>query len=331
MIVVLFLAFIICVFFLYRDPKGQDSIYTFKTEFTPSDDTLKVMSYNIGFGAGLEGLKGVTYSKSFIENNLNKITQIINQESPDILCVQEIDISSKRSYKIDQVKFIAEQCGYPYIAIAHTWNRYYIPFPFSIDFRKHFGKILAGQAIFSKYPIQNQIVITLPPVRSKPWWYRFFYLHHVMQTVTISYKNTSLEIVNLHFEAFDNQSRQNQADYAISEIEDVFSTLPVIIAGDFNAVESQASELFFQDEPHINYGNDGTIEYFKRTAFLKNATELKDGTFPSHAPNRQLDYIFYNKNCFNTIKSKKISEAKLASDHLPVYAEFKLNVSQDSL
>lgn len=325
----LFILFLISVFFLYRDPKGHDAIYTFKTEEKKPGKTLSIMTYNIGFGAGLEGLKGVTYPKTYIQINLEAITKTISHHNPDIVCVQEIDIRSKRSYKIDQVRYIAETCGYPYVAVAYTWNRYYIPFPFTLDIRKHFGKVLAGQAIFSKYPIKSHVVLALPEVNSKPWWYRFFYLHHVLQTVTIQLGDHTVDIANVHFEAFDKTARQKQADYVAYEIEDTYKQLPLFIAGDFNALETPKTSLIFEDEPGVDYGSDATIGFFKRLPFLKSATDSNGPTFPSNTPNRKLDYIFYNPTFFKPFSEKRCDDAKTASDHLPVYAEFMRNVSQD--
>lgn len=325
----LFILFLVSVFFLYRDPKGHDAIYTFKAEEKKPDQPLSIMSYNIGFGAGLNGLKGVTYPKSLIEKNLDTISKTIIQQNPDVLCVQEIDIRSKRSYKIDQVQYIAKKCGYPYVAVAYTWNRYYIPFPFTLDIRKHFGKVLAGQAIFSKYPIKSHVVLALPEVSSKPWWYRFFYLHHVLQIVTIQYKSQTIDIANLHFEAFDKNTRQKQADFVAYELEDTYKKLPILIAGDFNAIETQASSLIFEDEPNNDYGSDNTLGFFKRIAFLYNATDTIGFTFPANKPNRQLDHIFYSQNFFKKTLSKRCDNEKEASDHLPIYAEFTVNVSED--
>ena len=324
--VLLFVLFMVSVFFLYRDPKGHDGIRRFSGAVSQPKETVSVMTYNIGFGAGLDNLNGVTYKKDKILSNLDGIVASIKTNNPDILCVQEIDVRSRRSYLVDEVQYLAEKCGYPYVAVAFTWNRYYIPFPFTLDVRKHFGKVLACQATFSKYPIKSQIALPLPQVLSKPWWYRFFYLQQVAQVVTIEIGDKQLDVVNLHFEAFDKPTRQRQADYLVSELEDVFSTLPLIVAGDFNALHTNKDSLIFEDDPKIDYGSDRTLSFFKNTTFLKSSAPDLSGTFPSNKPDRLLDYIFYNPKFFELTQSLRCDDAKTSSDHLPIFTEFKLNI-----
>jgi endonuclease/exonuclease/phosphatase family metal-dependent hydrolase len=227
---------------------------------------------------------------------------------------------------VDEVQYIAEKCGYPYVAVAYTWNRYYIPFPFTIDVRRHFGKVLAAQATFSKYPLHSQVVLPLPQVLSKPWWYRFFYLHQVMQVVTVHVGDKQLDVANIHLEAFDKPTRQRQADYVVTELEDVFSKLPLILAGDFNALKTDKESLVFEDDPKVDYGSDRTLSFFKNTSFLKCSAPDLGGTFPSNKPDRLLDYIFYNPKFFEPVKALRCDDAQTASDHLPVFAEFKLNI-----
>ena len=322
----LFLVFVVAVFFLYRDPKGHDAIHTFSSEHAEVKDSLSVMTYNIGFGAGLGGLLGVTYKKDFVQANLDKMAETILKYNPDILCMQEIDVRSRRSFAINQVEFFAKKCGYPYVAVSYTWNRYYIPFPFTLDVRKHFGKVLAAQATFSKYPIKSNITLALPQVESRPWWYRFFYLNHVTQVVEVEVGDKSVDIVNIHFEAFDKASRKKQAYYLIAELEEVCHDCPLIIAGDFNAVAFKEGPLFFNDEPTVDYGSDHTLSLFTVLPFIDEVSFETPETFPANHPTRTLDYIFYAPKFMDVVESKRCDDAFTASDHLPIYTRFKLHI-----
>ena len=310
--ILLFILFIGAVFFLYRDPKGHNRVITFSNSVAAPKATVSVMTYNIGFGAGLNNLDGVTYKKARIVENLDRIAATVKKHNPDILCVQEIDVRSRRSYLVDEVDYLAHKCGFKYAAVSFTWNRYYIPFPFTIDVRRHFGKVLAAQVVFSKYPITSQTVLPLPHVMSKPLWYRFFYLYHVAQIATIQCGEKTFDVANLHLEAFDKLAREHQADYVVGELEDALSDHPLIVAGDFNSIDRGET--------------DKTLTLFNAVPFLKDTHLDSDLTYPADRPDQPLDHIFYTPKFFESVDVRRCDDAETASDHLPVYAEFKLNI-----
>ncbi len=34
-----------------------------------------------------------------------------------------------------------------------NWNKKYVPYPIELNFKKHFGRMESGQAVFSRFPI----------------------------------------------------------------------------------------------------------------------------------------------------------------------------------
>ena len=72
--------------------------------------TLKLLTWNVGYGALDEkqdcywdGGKGVTgESKEVVEGNIKAISNKIEELDPDMFFIQEIDVKSKRSFKVNE-------------------------------------------------------------------------------------------------------------------------------------------------------------------------------------------------------------------------------------
>ena len=80
------------------------------------------------------------------KNNLDSIVNFINQQNPDIILIQEIDISSKRSAYVDQVQYILDNTSFNYGVYASMWDADLIP-------SDGLGAVDVGNAIFSKWKI----------------------------------------------------------------------------------------------------------------------------------------------------------------------------------
>lgn len=103
----------------------------------PGPKTLKVMTYNIHH-ANPPAQPGVI--------DLQAIADVINKEAPDLVALQELDVFTKRSGAVDQVKKLAELCGM------------YSFFSKGIDFEG--GEY--GVAILSKFKINHTERFPLP-------------------------------------------------------------------------------------------------------------------------------------------------------------------------
>jgi endonuclease/exonuclease/phosphatase family metal-dependent hydrolase len=49
-----------------------------------------------------------------------------------------------------------------------------------------------------------------------------------------------------------------------------------------------------------------------------------ENTFDSKTPHKRIDYIFYTENSIEYISGKVLNEFGQASNHLPVFMEFRL-------
>lgn len=299
-------------------------------EITPP--VLKVFTWNMGYAYGL-GSEGQGYeqkSADFFKDKIHEMGLLLQKSEADIVFLQEIDFGSKRSAFADQAQNLAEISGYRYVAYAPSWVAHYIPFPY-MPVKNHFGKINSGGAILSKYPILKNTVQLLEKPDSNPWWYNLFYLHRYFQITSIKVGERTLNVVNLHLEAFDIPNREKQA----IQLAELISKGPIdLVAGDFNMVPTDASKKRNFPDGEDNYENDQSYEKIKNTAlkdvtpediYLKN--ESLYWTFPTNKASRKLDYIFYRSD-LRFIKVEVVLEASTLSDHYPMKASFQLGTVQ---
>ena len=281
-------------------------------------NTLKVATYNIGFGAGLEGLQGKRVNKEVVLSNLNSICDTLASENLDVLCVQEIDISSYRSHFIDQVSFIKTKFGFSHVSICNVWKKWWVPYPATLKIWHQFGFVNAAQVVFSKHPIVTKSITKLCRRLDKGSLYNFFYIKRKIQDVGILVNDSLVHILNVHLEAFDKNTRDTQMK-SLSDYLNKLST-PFIVMGDFNTIpENEKNREFDSKYLKEDFTEDRAITLL--TKYKSSNDCLTDYTFPSDVPLCRLDHIFLSEQFhFKNV----IVKNTLASDHLPVVALIKL-------
>ena len=283
---------------------------TNKKEFT-------IITYNIGYLSGLTNNKAVDRSKKLFDDNLKTVIDALKPLNADFIGFQEIDLASKRSFKVNQVSELAEALSFNQAAIAVNWDKNYVPFPYW-PFTAHFGKIWSGQAVLSRYPINKNRRIVLDKVASKPFFYNAFYLDRVAQVSEIQIDNRSLIVINVHLEAFDAPTRKKQTEYIQKLLSEYVDEYPVLLIGDFNSTV-----------PPIPENPEPTVDILLKTAAIKSAfppealNNPKFVTFPSDKPIVKLDYVFYTPKNVEVVEWRIVDEVKQASDHLPVMVKFR--------
>lgn len=286
---------------------------------------VKALTWNLGFlyGDGSEGPGYEFREKEAYEEKLNTLVKEILEWSPDVIFFQEIDFESSRSHDINQAEYLATKAGYPYVAMAPSWESNYIPFPYW-PLSRHFGRMKSGGAILSKYPIVSHEIELFEKPASQPWWYNLFYLHRYLQTVEIEVGEKRLKLINLHLEAFDKLDRKKQVEHLIEKIKDEKIH---IVAGDFNMVPKSAtkrSKFPSGDE----YEGDSSFDLMTDSGLMEvipdeiySQDESRYFTFPATKPDRRLDYIFYEAG-LKMMRAEVLPSA--LSDHLPLRANFQI-------
>ncbi|UCE94602.1 MAG: endonuclease/exonuclease/phosphatase family protein, partial [Flavobacteriaceae bacterium] len=199
----------------------------------PNDSIHSIITYNIGYLSGMTNNLPVEKPKSLFDQNLNKVIYELKKTDADIVCLQEIDFDSKRSFHVDQQQELAK-LGYGYFGKNINWDKKYVPFPY-YPFSMHFGKILSGQSVLSKYPILEQERIELKRNPNNPFYYDSFYLDRLAQLTKVNIKGRTVVLINVHLEAFDPSTRKAQFQHVKNLYIKYANQFPTLLLGDFNS------------------------------------------------------------------------------------------------
>tara|TARA_Y100001934_G_scaffold184825_1_gene218330 strand:- start:61 stop:1263 length:1203 start_codon:yes stop_codon:yes gene_type:complete len=286
-------------------------------------ENLKVLTWNIHYGVGPKDDLHDRRSPEEVRAVLERIAAAIRQADPDIVLLQEVDFEADRSGGLDQLAFLQDRTKLPFSASIVTWNPRYVPFPYQ-DPKNWIGQVTSGQAVLSRFPLQQNRRRVLPQPAKNPFWYNWFYLHRSIQQVAVQISETRwIQVYNLHLEAFDGQNRQDQSRQVVEHVRG--SLRPgeaMILGGDLNALPPEApAHQAFLDEPELDYRFDDTIAHLRRELALTEAGGSHPSaqlTFPALKPNRRLDYL-YASTTWELTAGGVVAQEDPPSDHLPVH------------
>ncbi|CAM1343890.1 endonuclease/exonuclease/phosphatase family protein [Tenacibaculum amylolyticum] len=314
LVVVLF--FSVAIFYYWGSGATlEESSYTTLTqkeyESTIKNDSIfSIVTYNIGYLSGMTNNRAVEKPKELFDENLKTVTTEFKKVNPDIIAFQEIDYGANRSYEIDQEDEIAK-LGYNYIAKGVNWDKKYVPFPYWPP-SMHFGKVVSGQSILSKYPLKDYERIVLDRVADSPFYRNAFYLDRLLQVVKVTIQGKDVVVMNVHLEAFDKKTRVQQIKKVSALFQEYAKNYPTILLGDFNSDPNDTNPAVNEVLKLPSVGN---------AAFSKDNLEL---TYSSKNPTVRIDYIFYSKATIESVGDQVLKDFGEASDHLPVEMKFRL-------
>jgi endonuclease/exonuclease/phosphatase family metal-dependent hydrolase len=334
---------------IYYEDASQES-----AEF---NNTLKVMTWNIRFGAGRIPFFGdscgdrVLMTETETLGYIDSIVVYINSTQPDVLLLQEVDISSKRSAYINQLQYILDHTHLNYGAYASMWNA-------EIIASDGLGKVDAGNAILSRWKITDAERIKLPLRTDQDPLTQYFYLRRNILKAKIDIPelgDTSLYAVNIHATAFaTDDTKQKHIDKYKEVLEDLDSQDFIFVTGgDLNSVPPGADvtdfcmddicsdESFHTDAdggPHREgsyfnnfVGEPDLVQPFYDSYFEAiNLESVEDSEHFTHSPwntisntteywDRKLDYLFTNYKDWSTT-GETHNNIRNISDHAPVSA-----------
>jgi endonuclease/exonuclease/phosphatase family metal-dependent hydrolase len=223
-----------------------------------------------------------------------RIAGILGHYDADVVILQEVDEGVPRSRELNLAKELAEAAGYPHYALGHN-----------VSLKK--GRY--GNATLSRFPILRERNIDLSIAES---WIRRGCQH---TTLELNGKGSRLEVFNLHL-GLSARERKKQIDLLkrSAEFSGVDPSTPVLVAGDFNDWRSLLEGEFTNG---LGFGC---------------ATERKRGpyrnipTYPSFSPQGGLDRIYHRGPMkLVSVHSCRLQVARMASDHLPIVAEFQVS------
>ena len=311
LVVVLFAVFFFCGSSPTIDEKEYAKIIINDYNSTITNDSVySIVTYNVGYLSGMTNNRAVAKPKKMFDDNMQKVVSVFKKVDPDIIAFQEIDYAAARSFDVDQENEIAK-LGYNFVARGVNWDEHYVPFPYWPP-SMHFGKIVSGQSILSKYELKDYERIVLERVANNPFYRDAFYLDRLVQVVKVQLDGKEVVVINLHLEAFDKSTRIRQMNYVINLFNKYKKQYPTILLGDFN---SRARDLSAGIQKIF------IMEGVGNAAF---SAVNPSNTFDTKNPFERIDYIFYTEDSIEYVSGQVLNDLGQASDHLPVEMKFKL-------
>ena len=215
--------------------------------------------------------------------DVEAIAKVINAEKPDFVALQEVDVNTERSGKgKNQAQQLAALTGMKFYfskAIDHQGGDY-------------------GVAVLSKFVIEDSVRYALPIHADKPEENR------TVAAITVTLPNKrKIMFASTHL-GLKEPNRLLQAETIMEKLGK--TTLPMILAGDFNAVPESP-----------------VIAYFDKY-FTRSCSNCKP-TIPVETPNKTIDFIMHKQGSKLKSSDTKVIDEKYASDHLPVVASFEID------
>ncbi|PIS01172.1 MAG: hypothetical protein COT84_03690 [Chlamydiae bacterium CG10_big_fil_rev_8_21_14_0_10_35_9] len=284
--------------------------------------SLKVMTYNIHYGVGLTATIKEKIDRNGFKERLDELANILIKSDADIVFLQEVDLYSNRSYRINQAKYLAEKAQYSFYATAPQWKRRLFP-----DYNGRHGQLSHGLCILSKFPLRNNISKEFTLSREIPFFVKWLYNPHGVQKADVQVGEKIITLVNLHLDPWSKKEREKQISHVLTWINQMKG--PKIIGGDFNVQppEDASQTAVSKKDSH----NEQTVELIRSKGFTQDVSKekyIKDPrayfSFPSNDPQVKLDYLFTG-NGIKISHAHIFMEAATASDHLPVLAEIQLS------
>lgn len=246
---------------------------------------LRIVTYNIHRAIGVD--------RRF---RLERISDILDHHQPDLALLQEVDQGALRSGRMDLASELANRLDFSHYAVGYN-----------VTLRK--GRY--GNATLSRHPIvgQENIDLSLPFRKRRGCQYTHIRIgdgegqaRHLM-------------VFNLHLGlSAQERARQIGTLARSEEFGAIKSTEPCIVGGDFNDWRLLLHPIFtdilgFGCATHRRYGFGRGLR-----------------TYPSFSPRGDLDRIYF-RGTLRLVSSRtcRLRQAKVASDHLPVIADFELS------
>lgn len=236
---------------------------------------MRLLTYNMHKGIGGRDRR----------YRLERIVEVIEQENPDLICLQEVDRNVRRSRFHDQPAELATQL----VAEARLYQM-----------NVHLKQGGYGNLILSRWPLAETHQISLRLRQRKP---------RGAQLAVVDTPEGKLHLANFHLGLAERERRWQVEHLLTHHLFRAASELPTVLAGDTNdwrnklAGDALATHGFL----HVT----SPMSRFR--------------TFPAYMPVGSLDKVFVRGQIeTRRARAVRTALAKQASDHLPVVVDFHL-------
>ena len=232
-----------CEPFVTEFPDTSDAVpyeANSKSNATYDSGNVKVVTWNIRFGIARFPFFGdscgddVILDDATIEKNMAAIADSLNVIDADIVLLQEVDVSSKRTGYMDQVQYLLDNTNLNYGCYASMWKADFIP-------SDGIGRIDAGNAILSKYELTDAERIQLRLRTDQDGLTQYFYLRRNIVKAKIPALTQGAKdfyAVDIHATAFaTDDTKQQHIDKYVKTLAEIQSSGNYFVTGgDLNSV-----------------------------------------------------------------------------------------------
>lgn len=292
------------------------------------------ISFNTGY-AGLDrsedffmdGGKGVKPgSEKQVRNNLQGMLSALSSRKADIYLLQEVDVSSSRSYSVNQMEYYRHGLSLN-AAYAPNYRCDFVPFPWP-----PIGKVDSGLVSLTGFQVTQATRESLPVPFA--WPVRMANLKRCLLVERIPVKGCDKELVliNFHLEAYDDgEGKLAQTKQLLDIIAAEYRNGNYVIAGgDFNQTFPNVAQIGGSWEGMWTPGE------FSDKQLPKGVSLAYDAAIPScrsldkpYTGDRQ-NHVFYIIDGFLVTDNVKVNHSETIdlnfthSDHNPVLLQFTL-------
>lgn len=253
---------------------------------------VRMMTYNIRYGWGAAGVKDSL--------DLARIARVINEKSPDLVALQEVDVGMKRTDGVDQAIALGEMTGLTAVfGVAHDYS----------------NDGVMGNAVLTRFPVTGYLNHHYPlePVVN-PEHIRFYGRSFLEVRVRVG--TQILTIYSTHWPHLGVQQYDRFNAGSILRCAEDRLHLPLIAAGDLN------TRPYWDEFPPLL---DFLFDPFEANAG-------GDFTAPAESPFQRIDFVLHNGDSRLSYRPGSYlilndARTRWASDHLPVVTEYDLEMA----
>ena len=235
---------------------------------------MRLLSYNIHKGIGGRDRR----------YDLDRVVRVIEDENPDLICLQEVTSHARRCHYHNQPRLFAR-----HFSMAAS----------CFQMNVHYRVGGYGNLFLSRWPIQCRHHLSLRHGTRKP---------RGAQLAVVQTPEGPLHVANWHL-GLAEVERLWQVDHLLRHhLFREADKLPTLIVGDFNDWRNALAELAFKE-----HGFE-----------MLTSPPSRFRTFPAFLPVLALDKAFHRGVIVRHVKVARTALAKRASDHLPLVVDFHL-------